>query len=36
LSSPGVLGYYVAGPGEMIDMKKHVKGWYEADFDVFC
>ncbi len=28
-----VPGYYVAGPGELIDMKKHVKGWNQRDFD---
>jgi hypothetical protein len=28
-----VAGYYVAGPAEMVDMNKHVKGWNRADFD---
>jgi alpha-L-rhamnosidase len=26
-------GYYVAGPGELVDMSLHVKGWTKADFD---
>jgi alpha-L-rhamnosidase len=26
-------GYYVAGPGEQIDMKQHIKNWEKADFD---
>lgn len=26
-------GYYVAGPGELLDMKKHVKGWTAVSFD---
>jgi alpha-L-rhamnosidase len=33
LSSPEVIGYYVTGPGEFIDMKKHIKGWAKAGFD---
>jgi alpha-L-rhamnosidase len=33
LSSPEVIGYYVTGPGEFIDMKKHFKGWTKADFN---
>jgi alpha-L-rhamnosidase len=32
LSSPEIVGYYVAGPGEAIDMRKHIKGWQKADF----
>jgi alpha-L-rhamnosidase len=32
LTSSEILGYYVAGPGELIDMRKHVKGWEKADF----
>ncbi|MEJ7644709.1 MAG: alpha-L-rhamnosidase C-terminal domain-containing protein [Chryseolinea sp.] len=28
-----VPGYYVAGPGELVDMKKHVKGWDKTDYD---
>jgi alpha-L-rhamnosidase len=28
-----VPGYYVAGPGELVDMNKHVKGWYLPDQD---
>jgi alpha-L-rhamnosidase len=26
-------GYYVAGPGELVDMNKHVKGWHTAAYD---
>lgn len=26
-------GYYVAGPGEVVDMSVHVKGWTKVDFD---
>jgi alpha-L-rhamnosidase len=26
-------GYYVAGSGEKIDMKQHIKGWENADFN---
>jgi len=33
LSSPEVVGYYVTGPGEFIDMKKHIKGWNKTDFN---
>jgi alpha-L-rhamnosidase len=33
LEASGIFGYYVAGPGEFIDMKKHIKGWRKADFD---
>jgi len=33
LLSPEVIGYYVTGPGEFIDMKKHIKGWTKADFN---
>lgn len=28
-----VPGYYVAGPAELIDMNKHVKGWNKPDYD---
>lgn len=28
-----VPGYYVAGPGELLDMSKHVKDWERADHD---
>ena len=28
-----VPGYYVAGPGELVDMNKHVKGWGKANYD---
>jgi hypothetical protein len=31
--SSEILGYYVAGPGEFIDMNKAIKGWEEAGFD---
>lgn len=27
-----VRGYYVAGPGEKIDMNKHIKGWEDTNF----
>jgi alpha-L-rhamnosidase len=30
LEPSGIFGYYVAGPGERIDMKQHVKGWRKA------
>jgi alpha-L-rhamnosidase len=33
LSSSEIIGYYVAGPGESIDMRKHVGGWQKADYD---
>jgi hypothetical protein len=33
LSSPEVIGYYVTGPGEFIDMKKNIKGWNKTGFD---
>jgi alpha-L-rhamnosidase len=33
LESPEIVGYYVAGPGEFIDMKKHVRGWREIEFN---
>ena len=33
LMSPEVIGYYVTGPGEFIDMKKHSKSWNTAGFD---
>jgi hypothetical protein len=28
-----VPGYYVAGPAELVDMNKHVKGWNKPDYD---
>ncbi len=28
-----VRGYYVAGAGEKIDMKRHIRGWEKVDFD---
>jgi alpha-L-rhamnosidase len=28
-----VPGYYVAGPAELVDMAKHVKGWENTNFD---
>jgi alpha-L-rhamnosidase len=28
-----VPGYYVAGPGELVDMSKHVKGWAKLDYN---
>lgn len=30
---PRVPEYYVAGPGELVDMNKHIKGWYKPEFD---
>ncbi len=33
IMSPEVIGYYVTGPGEFIDMNKHIKDWNKADFD---
>ncbi len=33
LETSEISGYYVAGPGESIDMKKHVKSWEKAGFD---
>ncbi|MBN1568753.1 MAG: alpha-rhamnosidase [Acidobacteria bacterium] len=33
LEASGLYGYYVAGPGERIDMKKHIRGWREAGFN---
>ena len=33
LSSPEVIGYYVTGPGEFIDMNKNIKGWNKTNFD---
>ncbi len=33
IMSPEVIGYYVTGPGEFIDMKKHIKGWNKVGFD---
>jgi hypothetical protein len=28
-----VPGYYVAGPAEMVDMNRHIKGWEKGGFD---
>ncbi|TXI70945.1 MAG: Bacterial alpha-L-rhamnosidase [Cyclobacteriaceae bacterium] len=28
-----VPGYYVAGPGEVVEMSKHIKGWYKPEFN---
>jgi hypothetical protein len=28
-----VGGYYVAGPGELVDMNKHVQGWEQPEYD---
>ncbi len=33
LSSPEVIGYYVTGPGEFIDMRKTIHNWNGASFD---
>lgn len=33
LEASGIIGYYVAGPGEDIDMKKHIRDWQSAAFD---
>jgi alpha-L-rhamnosidase len=33
LESSEIIGYYVAGPGEFIDMKKHIRGWEKAGFN---
>lgn len=33
LSSPDIPGYYVAGPGEFLDMRKSIKGWQKNIFD---
>ncbi|MFI5136925.1 MAG: alpha-L-rhamnosidase C-terminal domain-containing protein [Sphingobacteriales bacterium] len=33
LTGIGYHPYYVAGPGEFVDMDKSVKGWSSADFD---
>ncbi len=33
LNSPEVLGYYVTGPGECIDMRKSLRGWKKEIFD---
>lgn len=33
LEASGLQGYYVGGPGERIDMRKHIKGWRDAAFD---
>jgi hypothetical protein len=33
LQSPEVIGYFVTGPGEFIDMRKHFRGWGKAGFD---
>ncbi|HKK75159.1 MAG TPA: alpha-L-rhamnosidase C-terminal domain-containing protein [Saprospiraceae bacterium] len=28
-----VYGYYVAGPGEQIDLRQHIRDWQQLDFD---
>lgn len=33
LSSSDIIGYYVAGPGEFIDMRKSIKGWQKSGFN---
>jgi alpha-L-rhamnosidase len=33
LNSPEVIGYYVTGPGESIDMRKSVRDWKKENFD---
>jgi alpha-L-rhamnosidase len=33
LPASDVIGYYVAGPGEFVDLKKSVKGWDKLGFD---
>jgi alpha-L-rhamnosidase len=33
INSPEVIGYYVTGPGECIDMRKSVRGWKMENFD---
>ncbi len=33
LESREIVGYYVAGPGEFIDMNKAISGWEKAGFD---
>ncbi len=33
ITGVGYPTYYVAGPGEVVDMGKSVKGWMAADFD---
>jgi alpha-L-rhamnosidase len=33
LTSSEIVGYYVAGPGELVDMRKQIKGWQKADFN---
>ncbi len=30
--SPIVQGYYVAGPGERVDMALHIRDWYKEDY----
>ena len=30
---PHVPGYYVAGPGELVQMKNNVKGWQQINYD---
>lgn len=31
--TPVVPGYYVAGPGELVQMNKNAKGWLKPDYD---
>lgn len=33
ITSHDIIGYYVAGPGEFVDMKKHLRGWTRFAFD---
>jgi alpha-L-rhamnosidase len=33
LTSSEIAGYYVAGPGEFLDMRKSIKGWQKSVFD---
>ncbi len=33
LEAREIIGYYVAGPGEFIDMNKAIRGWEKAGFD---
>jgi alpha-L-rhamnosidase len=33
VTSPEIIGYYVAGPGEFIDMRKNAGDWKKAGFD---
>jgi len=33
LVSSEIAGYYVAGPGKWIDIRKSIQGWQESVFD---